>query len=209
MPALASDSSQVSHEPHGVGPPAQLLKVPERPTHSEICVPVPVGLEDGAAAAEGARGRRRCPRRAGPAGGCRAGLVVLDQPQPVAPLDDGRAVGALGGLADDLACAVVHFGDAGLGDKLVGESARQREQVAGGGLQRREQGGRVAGARTGGGAGRRGAEHPRPRARGEDAGSGNGAAAEEVASTEGHGTTAFEAGGDGRRPDFAPSTDDG
>ena len=34
MPALASLSSQVSQLPHGVGPPAQLLIVPDRPTHS-------------------------------------------------------------------------------------------------------------------------------------------------------------------------------
>jgi hypothetical protein len=37
---LSSDSSQVSHAPHGVGPPAQLLMEPESPTHSEIRLPV-------------------------------------------------------------------------------------------------------------------------------------------------------------------------
>ncbi|MFN8190709.1 MAG: hypothetical protein U0R78_09760 [Nocardioidaceae bacterium] len=40
VPALASVSSQVSHEPHGVGPPAQLLIVPESPTHSESGDPI-------------------------------------------------------------------------------------------------------------------------------------------------------------------------
>ena len=42
VPALASLSSQVSQEPHGVGPPAQLLIVPDRPTHSERRLPLRV-----------------------------------------------------------------------------------------------------------------------------------------------------------------------
>jgi hypothetical protein len=35
LPALTSVSSHDSQLPHGVTPPAQLLMVPEMPTHSE------------------------------------------------------------------------------------------------------------------------------------------------------------------------------
>ena len=40
VPALVSVSSHVSHVPHGVGPPAQLVEVPEMPTHSPRLWPV-------------------------------------------------------------------------------------------------------------------------------------------------------------------------
>ena len=129
----------------------------------------------------------------------RAGLVVLDQPVAVLGAHHQGAVGPLGGLADDLAGAVVHVGLAGDRDGLVAEPGGQGEQVAGRGLQRREQVGRSAGARTGGGTGRRGAEHPRgARARGEEAGSGDSAAAEEVASTEGAWDDRLQCGDGGR-----------
>src|SRR6478672_6400823 len=38
-PALASVSSQVSQLPQGVAPPAQLLIVPDRPTHCALRLP--------------------------------------------------------------------------------------------------------------------------------------------------------------------------
>ena len=82
MPALVSVSSQVSQVPHGVGPPAQLVEVPEMPTHSPQVVARAVGLDDGAPAAvqgtrvvDGAGDVRYAERRAG------GELVVLDQAQ--------------------------------------------------------------------------------------------------------------------------------
>ena len=126
VPALVSVSSQVSQVPHGVGPPAQLVEVPEMPTHSPRLRPRAVGLDDGAAAAV-QRGRvvdrpldvGYAERRAG------GELVVLDQAQPPAGrVEDGGPV-----VVRRRRLPGLELGLAGVGHDPVAEPGGQRQQA--------------------------------------------------------------------------------